>query len=390
MSKDQAAATLRQTFESALEADPEDRSAHMGYADWLSEQGDLRGEFIQVQLALEQAAGGERERLQQREAALLAEHQEEWLGELAEPFLQRDDIRFRFRRGWLDDVEVGRMREDLAGLLAQAPQIRLLRRLAVRSDEHPELDRAEAYRMHVLAGTAWFEEDEERSLLPLLECPYLNNVHVFQLGDAEHERCDVGDGPIAGLIDKMPNLEELRLFLWKLDDLEQIFSRPWPHLRVLHVGGVFDYPIPALAENASLGSLVDLLLQPAAPDGHSKLSPDDCCALVRSPHLSALRRLQLPFLMVGDLVCEALAENGLLARLDTLALPYGAITDAGAEVLAASADLPRLKQLDLIGNHLTEEGIARLRATGVPLVWEPQTSPDEEAASGEEDLFLEE
>src|SRR5262245_32071776 len=40
-------------LENAIFANPDDLGAHAAYADWLIEQGDSRGEFIQVQLALE-------------------------------------------------------------------------------------------------------------------------------------------------------------------------------------------------------------------------------------------------------------------------------------------------------------------------------------------------
>src|SRR5262245_43129433 len=101
---------MRQAFEDGLAASPDDVATHRAYADWLVEQGDARGELIQVQLALEQGGSDE---LRQREAALLAEHQGEWLGELAEHFEGRDDITFSFRRGWLDEITVERMREEL-------------------------------------------------------------------------------------------------------------------------------------------------------------------------------------------------------------------------------------------------------------------------------------
>jgi uncharacterized protein (TIGR02996 family) len=385
MRQDHSAAGLRQALEAALVANPEDLSAHRAYADWLAEQGDPRGEFIQMQLALEQASGSDRNRLAQQERALLRQHQEAWLGELARAFLGRDDITFRFCRGWLDEVRVGTLREDLAELLAQAPEIRLLRRFLVVNPEAQKLDRSEAYRTHVLAGVAWFDPDEEAALQPLLDSPYLGNVRVFQLGDPEHERCDVGDGPIAGLIEKMPQLEELRLFLWRLEEAERIFSLPLPHLRILHVGGEFDYPLSALSQNASLGALEELLLQPAAPDGHSKIFPDACIELLQSPHLTALRRLYLCFLLAGDLVCEALAESSLLARLRVLELEYSQITDAGAALLAGNRDLGQLERLDLVGNHLTEESIAQLRGTGVYLAWEPQVPEDTEDGEEEEE-----
>jgi uncharacterized protein (TIGR02996 family) len=378
MSKDRPAPSLRQALEAAVVANPDDLAAHSAYADYLTEQGDPRGEFIQIQLALEQASGPDRDRLREREETLWMQHIETWVGDLEAAFAGRADISIRFRRGWLDEIEVGTMRQDLAEQLARVPEIRLLRRLAVVNADLPELDRAVAYQTHVLAGVAWFDPDEEVALEPLLASPYLGNVRSFQLGDADHERCDVGDGPVAGLIEKMPHLEELRLFLWRLEEAERIFAGPLPHLRLLHVGGVFDYPLAALAQNASLAALADLMIQPAAPDGHSKLLPDGYIELIQSPHLTALRHLRLRFLLAGDYACEAIVESGLLARLRTLELQYSQITDAGAALLARSPDLPRLEKLDLAGNHLTDEGINLLRRTGVSIAWEPQVPEETE------------
>lgn len=83
---------MRQALEEVLVADPDDTTAHMAYADWLSEQDDpkdrARGEFVSVQLALadESRPAEQRKRLRKREGELLKAHQREWLGELA-PFL---------------------------------------------------------------------------------------------------------------------------------------------------------------------------------------------------------------------------------------------------------------------------------------------------------------
>src|SRR5579871_5802801 len=44
--------TLGQELEAAILDEPDDRSRYAALADWLIEQGDSRGEFIQVQLAL--------------------------------------------------------------------------------------------------------------------------------------------------------------------------------------------------------------------------------------------------------------------------------------------------------------------------------------------------
>src|SRR5262249_26322288 len=55
-------ASLREALEAALTENPDDLAAHMAYADLLSEEGDPRGEFSQVQLALEDESLGSRAR----------------------------------------------------------------------------------------------------------------------------------------------------------------------------------------------------------------------------------------------------------------------------------------------------------------------------------------
>src|SRR5262245_12612419 len=79
------ATSLREALEAALSEDPDDLATHMAYADHLSEIGDPRGEFIQVQIALEDPGrtATERKQLKQRERELLDAHEREWLGELA-------------------------------------------------------------------------------------------------------------------------------------------------------------------------------------------------------------------------------------------------------------------------------------------------------------------
>src|SRR3954471_22142254 len=83
---------MRRAFEEALVAEPDNLGHHAAYADWLSEQDDpgdrARGEFIAVQLRLEDDSlpKNEREQLRQREGQLLQRYQRRWLSGLA-PFL---------------------------------------------------------------------------------------------------------------------------------------------------------------------------------------------------------------------------------------------------------------------------------------------------------------
>lgn len=64
----------------AIMDDPDNMDLRMVIADWYQEQGDPRGEFIQVQIALDRLPRDHiwRAEMQVRERDLLAEHRKEW------------------------------------------------------------------------------------------------------------------------------------------------------------------------------------------------------------------------------------------------------------------------------------------------------------------------
>src|SRR5215469_15538596 len=194
---------MRQALEEALFANPDDLASHMAYADWLAEQGDPRGEFIQVQLALEGQAkpADERKRLQQREQDLLAAHEAEWLGPLAPVLLDRKNIsefrrqqgyvsRWRWARGWLDDLYLWQLKVAVARALADCPTARLLRRL------HTDFCGYDSeYQAEPADGIP--EGSEYPSLYPLARAPFLPHLRVFQLGvavDFESAQFEEGSG----------------------------------------------------------------------------------------------------------------------------------------------------------------------------------------------------
>jgi len=109
----QGPAPLQQSLEQALVQNPDDLAAHSAYADYLAEQGDPRGELIQVQLALEDPArpAEERKQLQKREADLLKRHAKQWLGDLGPVLVGKwsgpdKPYHYHLARGWLDLVRV--------------------------------------------------------------------------------------------------------------------------------------------------------------------------------------------------------------------------------------------------------------------------------------------
>lgn len=355
-------------LEAAVAASPEDRAVHAALADLLTERGDPRGEFIRVQMDLEEL--GESDPavtpLRRRERELLDAHRSTWLGPMLAPhLLDQPKVSCSFRRGWLDALHLPTIREPLSRALAEAPEARLLRRLVIADNQDaPPLNRDEAFANEVLAGSAVYYPDEAVALNPLATSDNLRNLRILQLGDPDGALTDVGDRALYDFLTHLPRLEELTLAYYLLNT-QRLFAVPMPALRRLHVSGVFSYFLEILGLNPSLGQLQELLLEPAGPGAHQKLMVADVLRLVRSPHLTALRHLQLRFCALGDEVCRHLVASGILPRLRGLDLQFSDVTDDGAEILGACPDLEKLERLDLSRNRLTERGIARLRAAGI-------------------------
>src|SRR5688572_16240861 len=140
-----ASANEEESFHKALVANPDDHAGWCAYADWLVEHDDLRGEFMQTQIALEdeKLSNAERAVLQKKEAKLLKEHEEKWLGGLA-PFLlnqpkpKKNEWRpaaptHAFRHGWLAELEIPSLGVELTRALNRSPEAKFLRKLHVHS-----------------------------------------------------------------------------------------------------------------------------------------------------------------------------------------------------------------------------------------------------------------
>lgn len=351
--------SLRCALESALVENPDDLATHYAYADYLQERGDPRGEFIQLQLALEDTQRSEVEwqKIHARTKELLTEHHSLWLGILADELLPSEEESYeyplrwwftnyltehQFARGWLDSLavrdnaEYGRRPDRLGPLLCSAPEARLLRRLALEYDNG-------------LVGA-------------LLNSPFLQNVRVFRFG-----RPTIGfntpplgvESPLlAELIAKLPRIEELRLFAQEYDAARLFALTNLSSLRILQIYDLNErHPLEVLAANTALGNLTHLLLHPYG----SCIDLTGVRALVNSRHLRSLTHLQLHRSDLGDVGCTEIVTSGILKRLKVLDLRYGEITDTGARILADCPDLRQLELLDIERNALTQTGIDALR-----------------------------
>jgi uncharacterized protein (TIGR02996 family) len=376
---------MRQALEGALFAGPDDLASHMAYADFLAERGDPRGEFIQVQLALEDEGkpAKERMKLQQREQDLLHAHQREWLGGLAPALLDEKNItpyrrekdltsRCRWARGWVDDLYLWRLDLPTARALADCPATRLLRRLRIDYCGYDSKYQAEP-------ADGIPEGSEYPNLYPLARAPFLLHLRVFQLGaTVDFENVDFEEGSGEGVYNsgavahglvrlaaKMDRVEELHLYAQAVRT-DKLFALPnLTNLRVLVVYHNRMYPLEVLAANPALRNLTALRMHPAHNEDESCLPLAGVRALVHSPHLTSLKELHLRASDLGDEGCAEIVRSGILKRLEVLDLRFGRVTDAGAKVLAECPDVRRLRRLNLEDNQLTDAGRALLGGLGI-------------------------
>jgi uncharacterized protein (TIGR02996 family) len=352
----------RESLEVPLVRNPDDRAAHVGFADWLAKHDDPYGEFIQVQLALEDenAAPEQRRDWQRREQELLAQHQREWLGSLAPFLLHEAENRFTFVRGWLDRLAIPMLTESLAEFLALAPQLRLLRELRL---------------FHLAAGQPDPDGEYRRwraaAEIGALACSsYLTNIRVLQLGIPEkpaviHDLAAVGSEPLFAFLSILPRLEELFLHVdfdppHGLFDLETL-----SHLRILTVDmSLPDAEIWNLADCPNAAGLSALTLQGVSPDGLR--------GLLRHDRLPRLTRLNLYRSSDPNELCRLIAQSSLASRLKFLGLanfPHdnrGRLSSRGVALLAACPALRNLEMLDISHTQVGRSGLAALRAAGIP------------------------
>jgi uncharacterized protein (TIGR02996 family) len=319
--REQPADPLRAALEAALVADPDDLAAHSAYADWLSEQADehlrAKGEFIQVQLALEgDPKPAAAKALRQREQALLARHRDEWLGPLAPMFRPGDEPRqfARFARGWIDSVRVNLLNVAHARLMAKAEELKLLRSLIILGCENEY--EGTHYTQNPRASSDVNSACHYPALSALATARNLGNVRVFGLGDCEGDClfCTYPDSN--DLIDVLPLLTRLR-------ELH------------LNVRGLNEY------------SLMD------------------------EPVVLGLHTLRLERARLRNDGARALA-GWKWRNLRVLQIWNGWIGNAGAKALATSQRLRGLELLDLSFNHLTRAGIDALKALRGTVVAEYQ------------------
>lgn len=373
--------STRELLEDAIAANFDDIAAHSAYADLLMEEGDPRGELIQIQLALENESllADERRRYKKREREWRDQHEREWLGPLAEFLLgrARANVSLAYRRGWLHSLEIQSLGVRFGQALAQAGAARNLQRLIVLE----EIGELEGINLHDLPLPL---DTQNPGLALLREAKFADSLRSFQFGSTPEDHYEIVDdapergrirynafiayeppaGPgVAAVVRNWRRLERLLLYGTGIRS-EDISELDLPALRVL---ALYHFHAPApldwLAENPAMANLTKLALQPR-PEGIAAAGPEGFRELLRSPHLRRIRHLQLRYTDIGDRGMADLVRSGWLRRLRVLDLRHGTVTNRGARSLVEAPDFGNLQRLDLQRNRIRRTGVRLLEDAG--------------------------
>ncbi|MBL8800195.1 MAG: TIGR02996 domain-containing protein [Planctomycetia bacterium] len=307
---------------------PDDDAPRLIYADWLDDQGETaRAEFIRVQCALERLPEDDDRRpgLEQREAALLAKHESQWL-----EALPRDKgIEYSFQRGFVAEASVRwklfLQHGETIFRLAPIRQLELSYLGMGKFQAEAVGARPELRRLHGLRLKGQLREPGTQKLL---QAPNLRGLKALGLAW-------VGCGE-----------ESLKLAL----------GGHLPQLEALDL------------TNCAMNLCIGLLRQAKLPlrelNLHwNELTARDVEALARAPGLAQLTKLDLSSNAVRVAGAQALANSSVITGLTELDLGGCAIGIAGVTALAQSANGAQLRWLNLNGNNLGVKGLRALVAS---------------------------
>jgi uncharacterized protein (TIGR02996 family) len=297
---------------------PADDAPRLVYADLLAEEGDPRGEFIQVQCA----------GLEARASELLEEHGAKWLGPEVTSTLQ-----VRFERGFVHEARV----LDLRALAACTPFFESEPVVSLVVDVRGVFEGA------TLSAFDWTQR-----------------LHALALERAGWSRfTPAGSEQIGRLLEgrRWKWLERLRFRGMSVGDggLQRIVEQALPSLSSLEIDedGVTVVGATSLASSRWSAQVRQLSLSDNA------VGIEGLAALIAGR--GKLESLRLGGDSLGNAGATAIANTQRFSSMRELALPRNRISQSGLQALLDSPHLRGLTSLDLSGNPLGAGGRERLR-----------------------------
>lgn len=346
-------------LEAAIFADPDDRDAWRSYGEWLTAQGDVRGEIIALELA------GHSPENEQKKNALVAANLQSWLGDrfrraLADGNGDAETVRLEWRYGFLDKVRVateydyeGPKPVELLRDLFKSSASRFLRELRVG------LTDAEG------------ENSYEEEILAISKAGKLEALEYLFLGDFEFPDeteiswTDVGD--IAKMFPVLPALKRLEVQGGGITSSKPI-DLPRLETLIFRSGGLSSSAVQAVA-SARLDRLVKLELWLGAEDYGAEADLETIRPILDGDGLPALKDLGLRNAEFENEIAAAMPGAKILGRLERLDLSMGTMTSVGARAIAEhAATFQHLERLDVSDNFIDEVSVAALVEALGPIV----------------------
>jgi len=336
-------------FLDAIKSDPDDLSNYQVYSDWLSENGNPRGELMAMQLQLEspKLAAPARKKLASAEKKLLKSHASEWIGAPLSDYLvdqkqgeELEDERnyqFTFARGFLDTITFGLEDQEFAKVMSKA-DVTMVRRITIADVFY----------------------DDDGACFDILAKGKYDNCRYFTVGDDYYPQ---GTENAEKMLKKMPLIEEIN-FNSTTRNGSQIFKLKMPKLRSISLEAGYDYPIEVLAKNKSLENLETLFIFPhmlEPGDDEPYVSLDSWKKFCKAKHFTSLKSITIRCTEFGNEGMEALVKAPFFSQLEELNLSNGTIQEEGA-MLFAEQDLSNFKTVDFSSNYIPKAGISAIKA----------------------------
>jgi uncharacterized protein (TIGR02996 family) len=325
---------LIEALEAAILRDPDDLDAYGVYGDWLSEQGDPRGELVATQLAAERDPAMEREALR-----VFAKHRDYFIGQLGSMIATNA---FTWRAGFIhkavlsvdrllieDGARVAASLAEVVTALLAHPSARFLVELVIRAHDRNVYNQVVGSQRTVIDAIA----ASRPLVLRRLQLgsigqiwPALATVEVLRIEG------ELALGQVAA-----PRLRELALWPmpFRKKVARQLLEAPWPALESLTL---------------NMANSLEHIAR-------------EIVALIHRRDLPALRHLALPAYQHADALLDELSRAPLLAQLESLDLRHAKLTDRGARPILANPGAFRHLHLDLSHTAVTDKVLARIRTS---------------------------
>jgi uncharacterized protein (TIGR02996 family) len=373
--------TEAEAFLQRIRAYPDDDAQRLIFADWLDEEGDPRGQFIRVQLAIAALPVDDpaRRNLQGQEQALLDAHREGW-----EAPLRGLATGLVFRRGFVEEMKVEAKQflrhadqiftaspvrhitlldvSETLPTVFQSPYLGRLSALTVKNQHTGDALAQAAARSEHLAGLKRLTLTRNRlgddAAEQLAASPHLTNLEELDL--SENEVGETGARAIAAS-QHLAKLRRLELRQNRLGPAGAEAVAGSERLASLHQLGLSDNDV-GLPRLASLAHAHNMLRVPVLDLSANGLTPPGLQAALYPPAGAGgavrLTELDLSANELGDDGARLLAKSPHLAKLTVLKLANCGIGDSGARALAGCPHLNEVAVLALENNPVGDSGLS--------------------------------